>query len=141
MEAGHVMFLSPGRWNIAATRGRSHSAEGASGIFSHKSVFSFLDLPMLIKESGIENAARPAWAGWSIEVNERPVGKFRSLLCVGAVRIGAEIKAAVQQNISIGMERIGIDKDRRVMRGVQRLITEYQFFRVPFQWQTCLQRL
>src|SRR5947207_15938488 len=73
--------------------------------------------PMLAEKSGVNNSAGSAGGHRNAHVHDRVVGEFGNLSGVIEIIIFAEGKAAVEDDVFIWIEGIGIDEQRRVMIG------------------------
>ena len=87
--------------------------------------------PLLVEEAGVDDFAGPTRAGRGAEIDDGPVGELGGLEGVVGVAVGAEIEAAVEDDVARRIEWIREDQNGGVARGVVSFAAEREGFCVP----------
>src|SRR5262249_8263741 len=92
-----------------------------------------LRLPMFVEETGGSDFAGPTTVGRRVKRDDGPVREFGRLFGVGAISIGPEINAAVQNYVAVRIQWIGENQNGGVVSGIVALTTEGEPLACPFQ--------
>ena len=76
---------------------------------------NLLQLPLLIKEVRIDNFAGPDGVGRRRQVDDGPVGEHGDLASVVEVRVVSEGEAAVEHDVAVQIQRVGMNQNRSVV--------------------------
>src|SRR4051812_47918363 len=90
--------------------------------------------PMLVEETRGDDFARPAGAGRRVEIDDCIIRQLGRLFCVRSVSVGAEINAAIEQDVTAWIQRVGEDENGHMIIGGIGLPCEGEFFRGPGDW-------
>lgn len=89
------------------------------------------ELPVLVKESGVDDFSGAVGTGLFGKIDDGPVGEFGDLAGVVEVVEFTVGKAAVENDIVQWVERVGVDHDERMIVSVIGLGTDGDFLGIP----------
>ena len=94
-----------------------------------------MQFPLFPEESGSGDSAGRLRGGGNGDVDDRPIRQLRGLPRVVFVIEFAEGKAAVKDNISLGVQRVGINQHWHMRAGGIGLVADVHRLRVPMDRQ------
>lgn len=92
---------------------------------------SGFELPLLIKEAGTDNLTWPNVAGWGAEINHGPIGQHGDLTGIVKIRIVTEGETAIDDNVFIRVERVGVNHDELMVGCVVLLAVDFNGVLIP----------
>src|SRR5688572_29174359 len=121
------------RPGMRQARGRRSRIPSAGAVRGHAA--ARLQPPSLVEEPGLHDLSRPSGTGGRVEVHDGVVRQLRALPRVVQVVVLPEREPAVQDYISLRIQRIRIDQDRYVVVPGEFLGANLNLSLIPRYWQ------